>query len=75
MTVLSGPGCQVLYGSEMTGGEETEYKDHLILANISQNGKPQAGDVLLSSFLISTSYRAPNKGSFSLTVRQRGRIL
>ena len=45
------------------------------LANISQNGKPQAGDVLLSSFLTSMSYRAPNKGSFSLTVRQRGRIL
>ena len=57
------------------GEVRKQSKKAINLANISQNGKPQAGDVLISSFLTSTSYRALNKGSFSLTVRQKDRIL
>ena len=45
------------------------------LANISYNGKPQPGNVLISSFLPSTSGQDSEQRHFSLTVRQRGRIL
>ena len=48
-------------------------KKSLNLANILENGKPQAGDVLISSFLPSTGGQGSEKGA--LTVRQRGRTL
>ena len=47
-------------------------KKSINLANISQNAKPQAGDVLISSFLPSTGGQSPEQSLFSLTVRQRG---
>ena len=45
------------------------------LANVSQNGKPGARDVSISSFLPSTGGQGSEQMDFSLTVRQRGRIL
>ena len=45
------------------------------LANISQNGKPQAGDVLISPFLPSTGGQGSKQRNLGLTVRQRGKIL
>ena len=45
------------------------------LANVSQNGKPGARDVSISSFLPSTGGQGSEQMYFSLTVRQRGRIL
>ena len=49
-------------------------KKDINLANIL-NGKPQAGDVLISSFLLSTGGQGSQQRHCSLTVRQRGRIL
>ena len=45
------------------------------LANISKNGKPQAGDMLISPFLPSTGGQGSEQRYFGLTVRQRGKIL
>ena len=44
------------------------------LTNISQNVRPQAGDVLISSFLSSTGGQGSEQRHFGVTVRQRGRI-
>ena len=57
------------------GGEvRKQSKKAINLANISKNGKPQAGDVFISSFLLYTQVdRVLNKGT--LTVSQRGRTL
>ena len=45
------------------------------LANISWSGKPQAGDAFISSFLLSSGGEGSEQRHFSLTVRQRGRVL
>ena len=50
-------------------------KKAISLANFSQNGKPGAGDVSISSFVPSTCGQGSEQMLFSLTVRQRGRIL
>ena len=50
-------------------------KKAINLANISYKGKPQAGDMLVSSFLPSTGAQGSEQRQFSVTVKQRGRIL
>ena len=59
--------------TEIGLGEEVrkQSKKAINLANISYNGKSQAEDVLISSFLPSTIRQGPEQ---ALYVRQRGRI-
>ena len=52
-----------------------QMKKAINLANISYKGKPQAGDMLVSSFLPSTGGQGSEQRQFSVTVKQRGRIL
>ena len=57
------------------GEVRKQCKKAINLASISKNGKPQAGDMLISSFLPSTGGQGPEQGHFGSTVRQRSRIL
>ena len=50
-------------------------KKAINLAKISEKGKPQAGYVLISSFLPSAGGQGSEQRQFSLIVRHRGRIL
>ena len=70
------PGCQVLLQTRDGWGEVRKQSEKAIhLANISWSGKPQAGDVFISSFLLSAGGQSSEQRHFSLTVRQRGRVL
>ena len=57
-------------------GQGNKVKKAIHLANISENGKPQAGGcVNFNFFLPSTGRQGFEQRHFSLTVRHRGRIL
>ena len=64
-----GSGCQVLLWIRK------QSKKSINLASISKGGKPQAGDVLISSFLTSPNRQGSEQRLFRSKVRQRGRIL
>ena len=56
------------------GEARKQSKEAINLANISQNGNPQAGDVFISSILPPTGGRGPEQRHFGLIFRQRGRV-
>ena len=73
--MLSGSGCQILLQIRDCGGEETKKKRPLILQISPRRVSLRQGCVLLSSFLPPTGGQGSEQRHFSLTVRQRGRVL
>ena len=76
ITILSGSGCQALSWIRDGGGGrwETKIKKAINLANVSKNGKPQAGGCV--SFLLPAMYRWTGFWTKALlTIGQKGRIL
>ena len=73
--MLSGSECQILLQIRDCGGEETKKKRPLIRQISPRRASLRQGCVLLSSFLPPTGGQGSEQRHFSLTVRQRGRVL